>query len=77
MLTLEATARGLVVHQMIGIDTEKAHAVFGLDEDEEAFTGLAIGYEGRPDDLDEPYASRNRSERRRKPLDEIVVGGGF
>ncbi|RMH21771.1 MAG: nitroreductase, partial [Gammaproteobacteria bacterium] len=47
-LTVEATARGLVVHQMIGIEPEKARETFQLPEHIEPFTGLAIGYPGSP-----------------------------
>ena len=46
MLTLEATARGLVVHQMIGIEPEQARVTFALEERLEPFTALAIGYDG-------------------------------
>jgi nitroreductase len=77
MLTVEATARGLVVHQMIGVEPEKAHEAFGLGEDEEVFTALAIGHEGGLDRLDETYAKRDRAPRTRKPLSEIIVGGSF
>ena len=47
-LLVEATARGLRVHQMIGILPDKARQVFGTPEGYEAWTGIAIGYEGDP-----------------------------
>ena len=75
MLTVEAAARGLGVHQMIGIDPDKTREVFSLGPDVEPFTALAIGYPGSPDDVVEPYATRDRRVRERKPLEELLLEG--
>lgn len=42
-LSVEATARGLAVHQMIGILPDRARELYAIPEDAEAVTGLAIG----------------------------------
>ncbi len=42
-LVVEATARGLCVHQMIGILPDKASEVYQIPEHYEAWTVLAIG----------------------------------
>lgn len=76
-LTLEATARDLVVHQMIGIEPEKAREVFGLSEGQEALTGLAIGYPGAAEQIPEAYAERDAKPRERKPLSELIIGGSL
>ncbi len=76
-LTLEATARGLVVHQMIGIDPDKARAVFGIDGSLEPLTALAIGYTGTPEDIPETYAERDTKPRVRKPVSDLILRGGF
>ena len=76
-LTFEASARGLYVHQMIGIEPDKARATFGISGSLEPFTGLAIGYVGDPSNIDEPYAKRDARERQRKPLDNIIIRGGL
>lgn len=76
-LTLEATARGLYVHQMIGIQPEMAHEVFKLGEAQEAYTALAIGYAGSDTGIDKKYVERDTRPRERKPLAEIVWTGGF
>ena len=76
-LTFEATARGLVVHQMIGLDGPKGHSLFGLEESQKVLTGLAIGYAGRPDALPEDIAKRDDKERSRKPLNEVLLRGGW
>jgi len=71
-LTLEATSRGLSVHQMIGIEPGRAHTAFRLGDSEEAFTALAIGYEGSDTGLEDSYAQRDNAPRQRKPLNEIL-----
>ena len=47
-LLAEATARGLSVHQMIGIVPDKAREVYQIPEHFEAWTALAIGYKADP-----------------------------
>ena len=74
-LLVEATARGLSVHQMIGIVPEKAREVYEIPEGSEAWTGLAIGYPGDPDRLPEPLKDRHMAPRQRKPLREFVFSG--
>ena len=71
-LVVEATARGLFVHQMIGILPDKARAVYAIPEGCEAWTGLAIGYRGEPARLPEPLRQRDLALRQRKPLREFV-----
>ena len=76
-LTLEATARGLVLHQMAGFDAARSHEVFALPEEWEAVSAIALGYPGEPDDLPEALAERERGERRRFPQTDFVFTGGF
>src|SRR5262245_23914817 len=52
-LTLEATARGLYVHQMIGILPDRAREVYRIPEKVQPLTGLAIGYVADPGTLPE------------------------
>ena len=72
---LEATARVLVVHQMIGILPDRAREVYQIPEGVQAKTGLAIGYAGDPSGLAAPYRDRDLAPRSRKPLREFVFGG--
>jgi nitroreductase len=74
-LVLEATARGLVVHQMIGILPDKAREVYGIPEGHEPLIGIAIGYAGDPAALPEPLQERDLSRRPRKPLGEFLFSG--
>ena len=73
-LTVEATARGLVVHQMIGILPDKARETFQIPEGSEAWTGLAIGYAGDSQTLPDKLKERDLAPRQRKPLTEFVFG---
>ena len=52
-LTMEATSRGLLVHQMAGFDRDKAREVFGIPQGWEPVSALAIGYPGDPQTLPE------------------------
>jgi nitroreductase len=76
-LTFEATARGLVVHQMIGIDPEKARETFALKESIEPLTALAVGYAGRSDVVGDEYAKRDARPRERKPPQDIILHGSL
>ncbi len=74
-LTVEATARGLSVHQMIGILPDRAREVYRIPEDAVAWTGLAIGYKAGPDQLPDYLKERDLTPRQRKPLSEFVFTG--
>lgn len=71
-LTFEATARGLAVHPMIGIDPERVRELYSLPDDIEALTALAIGYAGDPAELPDGLRQREEAPRVRKPLSEFV-----
>src|SRR5262245_44158 len=74
-LCLEATARGLFVHQMIGILPDKARELYRIPEGVQPLTGLAIGYAADPDALPDKFKERDLAPRTRKSLNEFVFGG--
>lgn len=74
-LCVEATARGLFVHQMIGIVPQRAREVYEIPKASEAWTALAIGYLGDPTQLPESLRERDLTPRQRKPQREFVFGG--
>ena len=74
-LTIEATTRGLFVHQMIGIQPDKARELYHIPEHSQAWTGLAIGYKGDASKLPDALKQRDLSQRQRKPLKEFVFSG--
>lgn len=75
LLSMEATARGLSVHQMAGFDPEKAHQVFGIPSEWDAFAALAIGYPGEPASLPDSLKVREMAPRTRKPTSDFVMSG--
>jgi nitroreductase len=77
LLTVEAMSRGLLVHQMLGIEPEKAREVFSLGDSLEALTALAIGYRGQPHHVPEKFAERDERPRERKPLADILLAGSL
>ena len=76
-LSLQAEALGLSVHQMAGIDPEKARKLFDIPADYEAVAGIAIGYAGEPASLPEGLRERELAPRQRKPLDSFVFTGSW
>jgi nitroreductase len=74
-LTMEATSRGLVVHQMGGFHLDKAREAFGIPEGWDPVSAMAIGYAGDPETLPEQLRKPELAERTRKPLSEFVMSG--
>ena len=74
-LALQAEALGLSVHQMAGIDPEKARKLFHIPADYEAVAGIALGYAGDPSSLGDEMRKRELAPRQRKPLDSFVFTG--
>jgi nitroreductase len=75
LLSMEATARGLVVHQMAGFDPETAKEAYDIPQGWEPIAAMAIGYPGDTSSLPEPYQSREKAPRTRKPIREFVMSG--
>lgn len=76
-LVVEAVARGLHVHQMIGIDPDAARETFAIPQECEAFTALAIGYREQSAHMNEALAERDRKPRTRRAQSEFVFGSRF
>jgi nitroreductase len=74
-LVAEATARGLSVHQMIGILPDKAREIYQIPEHFEAWTAMAIGYKADPAKLPDALKERDLTLRQRKPLGKFVFTG--
>lgn len=66
-LTLQATAMGLVVHQMAGFDVDKARATLDIPDGFEPVAAIAVGYTADLDALPVEVAQRERSPRKRRP----------
>ena len=74
-LVVEATARGLFVHQMSGILPDRVRELYQIPEHSEAWTAMAIGYRAAPSALPELLKERDLAPRQRKPLDQFVFTG--
>jgi nitroreductase len=76
-MTVQATHDGLFMHQMGGFSKEKAVSLFNIPEDYEPVTAFALGYIGKPEDLDANFRKMEESPRQRKPLSEIAFENTF
>lgn len=74
-LSLQATALGLIAHQMAGFDVDKARADLGIPAGFEPVAMIAVGYPGDPAILDERLRQRELALRERKSAREIVAIG--
>ena len=77
LLSIEATARGLSVHQMAGFDPQRTKEVFAIPEGWEPIAAIAIGYPGDPASLPEKLRQRELAPRTRKPIRDFVMTGSW
>jgi len=77
MLMVEASYLGLVTHPMGGFDAAKARQSLNIPEEFSPVAMIAVGYPGTTDGLSEDLVIREKSERRRKPLNENIFWGKF
>ncbi|MFB6247225.1 MAG: nitroreductase family protein [Salinibacter sp.] len=73
-LTFQASAMDLYVHQMAGIRKDVIRNTFDVPEDVEPMAGLAVGYLGAPEMLDDETRSSERSPRSRAPITDFAFG---
>lgn len=69
-LCLQAVAMGLVTHQMGGFDAEKCREQFGLPEDCDPMSVIAVGHQADAELLSDDLKTNELKPRLRKPLDE-------
>jgi nitroreductase len=74
-LTVQATAMGLFVHQMAGIDPEKARQIYGVPETHEVVAAVAVGYRGDASALPEELREKELTRSTRKPQGDFVFTG--
>lgn len=71
-LVMEATSRGLSVHQMIGILPDTARELYQIPAHHEAWIALAIGYKAPTNELLDGFHERDLTQRQRKPSSQFV-----
>lgn len=74
-LVIQATALGLIVHQMAGFDVEKARADLKIPAGYEPVAMIAVGYPGDPAELPDYLRERELKPRERKAMAEFVSSG--
>jgi len=73
-LTVEATHRGLCVHQMSGIVADRVRGAWALPDDVLPLTALAIGHAASLAATPEDLRDRQGRPRERRPLPGFVFG---
>jgi nitroreductase len=76
-MSIQAMHLNLYVHQMAGFDADAAAKLITSDEDIRVISALALGYLGNPEQLPEKLAQRERAERTRKTLNDIILVKSF
>jgi nitroreductase len=76
-LSFEATARGISVHQMIGIQSARIREEFSVPDDFRPLTAMAIGYPGAAAELGEALRARDATARERRTLEQFVFGDNW
>jgi len=74
-LVLQATALGLVAHQMAGFDVEKARVDLAIPSGFEPIAMIAVGYPGDPAVLPDYLRERELKPRDRRPIKDFVFSG--
>jgi nitroreductase len=76
-LTFQAMHEGVYVHQMGGIDTEKARELLSIPGDYEVKTAFVMGYPGDPEILHPNLKKSEYASRERRSSKNIVFTGSF
>lgn len=70
-LTIQATWRGMFLHQMGGFNKDKMKEKFQLDDNFQPVVVIAVGY------LSEEEKNKNSKERKRKSIDDMFFSKDF
>ncbi|MDT7848400.1 nitroreductase family protein [Methylophilus sp. VKM B-3414] len=74
-LCLQATALGLMAHQMGGFDADKARVTFNVPERYQILAMVTVGYQADVESLTGETKERETAARSRKPLNELFFNG--
>jgi nitroreductase len=76
-LALQATALGIYLRQMGGINYDRVREVFQIPDEYEIISIIVGGFPGSHDSLPENLRARESQPRQRKALNELVFEGKF
>ncbi len=71
-LLLQAVREGLYAHPMAGFDPVAVKSAFDIPADYKVINLIAVAHPGPLEGLSEKHVQAEKSERKRKPLQEIV-----
>jgi nitroreductase len=76
-LALQATALGIFLHQLGGINYQKVRETFEVPDEYEVISIIVGGYPGSHDSLPDNLKEREKMPRQRRELSELVFEGRF
>lgn len=76
-LCVQATAMGLMVHQMGGFDADKARAVFAVPERYIPMAFISVGYQLPLEAIPGELKEREQAGRLRRPLEQSFFDGSW
>jgi len=78
-LSIQATALGLQVHQMGGVNLTRIRQTYNIPDGFDPVTAITIGYPADPSQAseDNTLADRDKAPRTRKALSEFVFAGNW
>jgi len=74
-LSLQATALGLMVHQMGGFNADKAREFFAVPDQYTPMAMITVGYQLPEDEIPNDIKDREYSERARNPIEKNFFDG--
>lgn len=76
-MMLQATELGLSTHPMAGFDESKVIESFDIPENHKVYAIFALGYQDDENKLDEPFYTREITERTRKNINDNFYFGAW
>ena len=76
-ICLQATALGLMAHQMGGFDVDKTRKTFNIPDAYTPMAMIAVGYQTAPDILNDELKQQELAARERHPLGERFFEGAW
>ena len=76
-LTAQAQALGISLHQMAGVDFDKARSSYHVPDGYEVVTAVALGHPGPLEVLSADLQKQETAARERRSQHEVVFGGRF
>lgn len=76
-LMMQAVHEGLYVHPIAGFKPEPIKRAVNIPDDYILITLVVLGFPGSGDHLNSAHAKLEKSERTRKPIEEVVMYNGW